>query len=59
MSDIDVEYVMSDIDVEKEIEAARQADGTYAVEWVAKMNRAGIWFEFRNDGIRWSRKPFT
>lgn len=50
---------MTDVEVEKEIKAARREDGTYPYEWVKKMNDAGVWFEFRNDGIRWSRKPFV
>jgi len=49
---------MTDQEIEKEIEVARREDETFPIEWVKKMNNAGVWFAFMKDGIRWSRKPF-
>ena len=51
--------MLIDEQIEKEIAVARRKDGTYSAEWVMKMNNAGVWFEFRTDGIRWSRRPFV
>ncbi|MOA49349.1 hypothetical protein D3C78_1722170 [compost metagenome] len=50
---------MNDQEIEKEILNARREDNTYPVEWVMKMNNAGVWFQFSNDGIRWRRQPFV
>lgn len=51
---------MSDDEVEMEIQQARTEEGTYPIEWVVKMNKAGVWFSFLNDGgVRWSRTPFN
>lgn len=50
---------MTNEEIEKEIVNARREDGTYPYEWVVKMNNAGIWFQFRDDGIRWRRRPFV
>lgn len=49
---------MTDAEINKEIENAKREDGTYPAEWVAKMNKLGVWFSFMNEGIRWSRNPF-
>lgn len=49
---------MSYFEIEQEIMKAKNQDGTFPGGWVTKMNRKGVWFEFRNDGIRWSRKTF-
>ncbi|QSF42647.1 hypothetical protein [Paenibacillus tianjinensis] len=49
---------MNDQEIEREIESARSEDGTYPVEWVVKMNNAGVWFSFMADGVRWKREPF-
>lgn len=50
---------MTDAEIDNEIVSARSEDGTYPVEWVVKMNNAGVWFEFSGDGTRWSKKPFS
>ncbi|GJM84230.1 hypothetical protein HMSSN139_67260 [Paenibacillus sp. HMSSN-139] len=49
---------MTDKEIEKEIVNAKREDGTYPYEWVIKMNKAGVWFQFSNVGIRWRRRPF-
>lgn len=49
---------MTDAEIDNEIVNAKREDGTYHVDWVMKMNKLGVWFEFRTDGIRWSGKPY-
>lgn len=49
---------MTDQEIELEIQQARTEEGTYPLEWVAKMNDNGVWFAFMCNGIRWSRTPF-
>ena len=49
---------MTDSEIDKEIANAKREDGTFPIEWVVKMNNAGVWFLFVPEGVRWSRKPF-